>query len=300
MILVCGESRRERAEEAAAHAGPAGRAFAGGSPVLLAAGLLRLGVPAAILREGAGEAAAPRAEDAENEADDLPVLPRSEEALPAQVRAIAFRVGPLTAGPAGRADAALAEREAGGRVISVSLGLPAVARAPEAGIPPAERLLRAADHVTARDQDLRRALGLEPAEAAWLLLGRGASLVTVTLAGRGALAFAPGCAVSLPAPASAAAGAAEMFQAALLARLFRTGRMTGEGLAGLDAEALGDLLAYAGAASALACAPHGAALPSAAEVEARLQPAARRARPRPAPRACRPAGPEAAEGAAPA
>jgi fructokinase len=178
--------------------------------------------------------------------------------------------------PVGSAFAALAERERGRRVVSVDPNLrPAAIGGLANWHRAAERFYRAATLIKVSDEDIRIAWDGERdvAEAAAYWLSLGAKLVVVTEAERGATAFSAAGRVSVPGRRVAVCdtvGAGDGFHAALLARLSRTGRLSPEGIAALDREAIADLLAYATAAAAISVTRRGADLPTAAEVEAAM------------------------------
>lgn len=197
--------------------------------------------------------------------------------LPDAVRALTFGSYTMVVEPAGSSFAALAEREKGRRVISVDPNLRASligdmaqwARA-------AERFYRTASIIKASDEDVRIAWNgkVSLAEAAAFWLGRGAQLVVITEGERGASAFTAADALSLPGRRIAVrdtVGAGDAFHAALIAHLAATGRLDPEGIAALDREALGDLLAYGIAAAAITCTRPGADPPRPAEIDAMLR-----------------------------
>lgn len=211
---------------------------------------------------------------------DLPAV------LPDAIRALTFGSYTMAVEPVGSAFAALAERERGRRVISIDPNLRPTAIGDMAvWHRAAERFYRAATIIKASEEDIRIAWDgrRSPAEAASHWLDLGARLVVVTLGEQGATGFSAAGQVSVPGhrvEVKDTVGAGDTFHAALLARLALTGRLSPEAIAGLDREALADLLAYAAAAAAITVTRRGADLPTAVEVEA----AARR------PRAARSAG----------
>jgi fructokinase len=215
-----------------------------------------------------GEGAADRS----LERSDLPA------ALPAEIEALTFGSYTMVVEPVGSALAALAEREKGRRVISVDPNLrPTVFGDMARWASSAERFYRTATLIKASDEDVRIAWGgrVSIAEAAAYWLGCGAGLVVVTEGAKGATAFSAAGSVSVPGRSVVVCdtvGAGDTFHAALLALLAKTGRLHPDAIAALDAQAIGDLLAYATAAAAITVTRRGADLPTAADVEANLHP----------------------------
>lgn len=204
--------------------------------------------------------------------DDLPAV------LPDAVQALAFGSYSMAVEPVGSALATLAEREKGRRFISVDPNLrPSVIGAMAGWHAAAERFYRAATLVKASEEDIRIAWDgqLTIAEAASYWLDLGAQLVVVTEGEHGATAFSAAGRVSVPGRSVIVCdtvGAGDTFHAALLARLAQTGQLHPAGLAALDASAIGALLRYAVAASAICVMRRGADLPTVAEVEAFMAP----------------------------
>lgn len=197
--------------------------------------------------------------------------------LPDEIGALTFGSYTLAVEPVGSAFAALAEREKGRRVISVDPNVrPTVTPDMECWRRDAERFFQTATIIKASDEDVRLAFGEETslADAAAYWLRCGARLVVITQGEHGATAFTARDTVSVPGRAVAVrdtVGAGDTFHAALLARLSSTGRLDPQSIAGLDQDAIGDLLAYATAAAAITITRRGADLPHAADVEALLQ-----------------------------
>jgi fructokinase len=197
--------------------------------------------------------------------------------LPDDIRALTFGSYTMAVEPVGSAFAALAERESGRRVISVDPNLRPTAIGDMSGWhQAAERFYRAATIIKASDEDIRIAWNgqLTVAEAAAYWMDLGAQLVIVTQGGEGACAFSAAGRVCVPGhtvTVQDTVGAGDTFHAALLARLAQTGRLTQGAIAGLDRQAVADLLAYAAAAAAITVTRRGADLPTAAEVEAVLR-----------------------------
>ncbi|WP_131857364.1 carbohydrate kinase [Bosea sp. BK604] len=311
MILVCGEALIDLFVGAPEGAEMPARAVAGGSPFNVAIGLARLGVDAAFLggvsrdrfgelladilvREGvddrflvrtdrlstisvvatAGDGQPSYGFHGEGAADRSLVPADLPAELPPQIQALTFGSYTLAVEPVGSAFAALAEREAGRRVISIDPNLrPTVLGEMASWAVAAERFYRTATLIKASDEDIRTAWGgkVSIAEAAAYWLGCGAKLVVVTEGARGSVAFSAAGSISVPGRAVAVqdtVGAGDTFHAALLAQLAKTGRLHPQAIATLDLPAIADLLAYATAAAAITVTRRGADLPSAAEVEA--------------------------------
>jgi len=131
-----------------------------------------------------------------------------------------------------------------------------------------------ADVMKVSEEDLE-ALGYgAPEEAAARLMAGRVCLVVVTHGPGGASVFLPGERLTCPAPAVAVVdtvGAGDVFLAALLAELAEAGRLSVEGLAGLDAAAAGRAVRFAAAAAALTCTRRGADPPDRADVVGSLK-----------------------------
>ena len=319
MILVCGEALVDvfvgDPGTPAATALPA-EIVAGGSPFNVALGLARLGVSAAFLgglssdrfgellqgilsREGVelslspvkanpttmsvvarGADGHPRyafygadAADRLFSTADLPV------ALDDGVRCITMGSYTLAVEPVGEAYLALAEREAGRRVISIDPNLrPSIIGDLGRWASRFDRFAATASVVKSSDEDIAIAyggrLGVGEAVSRWQTAGAG--LVVVTRGAQGAIAF-PRDAEPLEVPGRTVTvvdtvGAGDTFHAALLASLDASDSLTPDRLAALSRDRLGDALAYAVAAAAITCSRRGADLPRAAEVAAALAP----------------------------
>lgn len=199
-------------------------------------------------------------------------------ALPAEIQALTFGSYTMVVEPVGSAFAALAESQKGQRVISVDPNLrPSVVGDMARWSTAAERFYRAATLIKASDEDVRIAWGgqITIAEAAAYWLDCGARLVVITEGVQGAVAFSEAGSVSVPGRpviVRDTVGAGDTFHAALLAQLAKTGRLRPDAIAALDLPAIGELLSYATAASAITVARRGADLPTAAEVDALLHP----------------------------
>lgn len=212
-------------------------------------------------------------------AADRSLLPTDlPPSLPDAVQALTFGSYTMAVEPVGSSFAVLAERERSRRVISVDPNLrPSVVGDMAQWARAAERFYRAASIIKASDEDVRIAWNGKAslAEAAAFWLGCGAQLVVITEGERGATAFTAAGALSVPGRRIAVrdtVGAGDAFHAALLARLAATGRLDPEGIAALDREAIGDLLAYATTAAAITCTRPGADPPRPAEIDAMLRP----------------------------
>lgn len=197
-------------------------------------------------------------------------------ALPPEVRALTFGSYSMAVEPTGTTLASLAEREHGRLVISVDPNLrpsvvPDMARWAHA----AERFYRTATIIKASDEDVRIAWGgkLSLQEAAAYWLGLGAKLVVITRGAEGALGFSAAGSIELPAKAASVrdtVGAGDSFHAALLARLSQTGRLSLDGIAGLDRAGLADVMNHAATAASITVGRRGADLPKAVEIAAEL------------------------------
>ena len=311
MILVCGEALIDLFLGPAAGAALPVTAAAGGSPFNLAVGLARLGAPAGYLgglsrdafgdflmarlaAEGVDTALTRRSPrptplaivsadaagqpaysfHAEGCADRDLTPAELPPSLGPEVEAIAMGSFALAVEPVGSALLALAEREAGQRVISLDPNLrPSMVGDLARWRERFGRFLRCAAIVKLSLEDLDAAYGAGTDAEAWARqrLAEGAALVVLTRGERGAIGWSAAARVEMPARPVAVVdtvGAGDTFHAALLARLRQRGLLRREALAGLDAGPLGDVLRYAGIAAALTCTRRGADLPRAAEVEA--------------------------------
>lgn len=311
MILVCGEALIDLFVGPAEGTEMPARAVAGGSPFNVAIGLARLGSNSAFFggisrdRFGtlladvlAGEgvddryivrterlstlsavATAPDGQPSysfhgEGAADRSLALADLPAELPDAVRAITFGSYTLAVEPVGSTYAALAEREAGRRVISVDPNVrPNVTPDMAAWHRAAERFFRTATIVKASDEDIRLAFGVGTslADAADFWRRNGARLVVITRGAEGAIAFGGFGTLEVEGRRVAVrdtVGAGDTFHAALLARLEATGRLDPTAIADLDRAAAGDLLAYARDAASITITRRGADLPTAADIEA--------------------------------
>jgi fructokinase len=229
--------------------------------------------PLAIVSAGAnGQAAysfhADNCADRDLSPADLP------PSLGPEVEAIAMGSFALAVEPVGSALLALAEREAGHRVISLDPNL----RPSMVGDLPRWRerfghFLRRAAIVKLSIEDLDTAYGASTDGEAWARqrLAEGVALVVLTRGEHGATGWCSAARVEVPArPLTVidTVGTGDTFHTALLARLHRRGLLRRGALAGLDLNQLGDALRYASTAAALTCTRRGAGLPRATELEA--------------------------------
>lgn len=311
MILVCGEALIDLFVGAPEGAEMPARAVAGGSPFNVAIGLARLGVETGffggisrdrfgelladiLVREGvddrflvrtdrlstisavvtAGDGQPSYGFHGEGAADRSLKLADLPAELPPEVQALTFGSYTMAVEPVGSSFAALAEREAGRRVISIDPNLrPTVLGDMTSWAVAAERFYRTATLIKASDEDIRTAWGgrLSIAEAAAYWLGCGAKLVVVTEGERGAVAFSAAGSIAVPGrrvSVQDTVGAGDTFHAALLAQLAKTERLSPQAIAALDLPELAELLAYATAAAAITVTRRGADLPTAAEIDA--------------------------------
>ena len=198
-------------------------------------------------------------------------LPR----LDASIAAVALGSYPLAIEPIGSSLLTFAERAAASRLV-VSLDpnvRPSVTSDLDRWRQRFEQFARTATILKLSREDLAIAYGTDPDEWAAGRLADGAELVIVTDGAAGAIAYhrhhrrhRPGRSIAVV----DTVGAGDTFHAALLARLAQKNLLNRAALAGLTAEALGDLVDYAITAAAITCTRRGADLPHRAEVEAML------------------------------
>ena len=193
-------------------------------------------------------------------------------ALPDEVSCLHFGSFSLVVDPTAGSLLELAERERGRRFVSLDPNVRANVE-PDLGRwrRGIERFARTADLVKLSEEDLGH---LDPAAdpdrlaAAWL--DGGARIVVLTRGAAGAVLWTPAGRVEHPGFAAEVVdtvGAGDAFQAALLARLDETGRLTAE----RDATPLSDgegerLLAFACEAAARSCGRRGADFPRRADL----------------------------------
>jgi fructokinase len=200
-------------------------------------------------------------------------LPR---ALPDETAAITFGSYSLAVEPCGSAYLALARRESGRRIISLDPNVRPTIVGDMAGWRGRFADFAAcATLVKASDEDIALAYGPDADIGAvarqWLDLGP--KLVVVTQGAQGATAFFGAGHLALPGrPVDVidTVGAGDTFHAALLARLDQRGRLNRQVFSALTADIVGDLVAYAIAASAITCSRRGADLPRRQDVETAL------------------------------
>lgn len=191
--------------------------------------------------------------------------------VPVTARAFHFGSYAMVVEPVGGAQRALIEREHRRSLIAYDPNVrltvePALARwrGVLAWMLPRTHLLKVSE------EDLGLLFpGRAPADLAAAWLTQGPRLVVVTRGGEGSLAFSAAASVTA-APASAdvvdTVGAGDTFQAALLTWLAEQDRLSIDGVTGLDASALRDLLGFATRAAAITCSRRGADLPRRGEL----------------------------------
>lgn len=188
------------------------------------------------------------------------------EHVPATARAFHFGSYAMVVEPVGGAQRALIEREHRRSLIAYDPNVrltvePALERwrGALAWMLPRTHLLKVSE------EDLGLLFpGRAPADLATAWLTQGPRLVVVTRGGDGSLAFSA-AASATAAPVSVdvvdTVGAGDTFQAALLTWLAEQDRLSIDGVTGLDAPALRDLLGFATRAAAITCSRRGADLP---------------------------------------
>jgi len=194
-------------------------------------------------------------------------------ALPDSVRAVHVGGFPMAVEPAKSAYAALINREAGRRFISLDPNVrPALMGGMSAFAAHFEALCPQADLVKASREDIGHLYpGTEPAAIAarWRGLGAGAVIITDGL--RGAAAWNGAGEAASPASPIAVVdtvGAGDAFMSALLDGAAERGCLAPGALAATPPAALGALVARANAAAGLTCGRRGADPPTAAELGA--------------------------------
>ena len=193
-------------------------------------------------------------------------------ALPEDLNAIAAGSYALGVEPIGSALAELIRREGERRVISLDPNVrPRVVGDVAAFRSRFEALLASATIVKGSAEDVELFYGtrdLAAVASEWL--GRGPRLVVVTRGEDGPLAAFRDGLVERPTPqvdVVDTVGAGDTFHAGLLAHLDVAGRLTRDGIAGLDRTSLSETLDFAAAAAALACTRRGANPPTWDEVQ---------------------------------
>ncbi len=191
--------------------------------------------------------------------------------LAPEVTALHFGSYTLVCPPTADTYFALAQREAGQRLLSID---PNVRLNVEPDVALWRRRLVAwvkiADVVKVSAEDLELLYpGCDVDQTARLWLSEGPALVVVTKGGEGAVAFTRREEVAMVAPAVNmidTVGAGDAFQAALLDQLLRRGCTGGLQLAALSALELQSILRFACMAGALTCTRQGADLPRRDEI----------------------------------
>ena len=308
MIVVSGEALMDVFAAGTTAAGVMLDARVGGSPFNVAVGLARLGQPAAFFgglsqgflgdrllaalqAEGVDTSCAMRLPDPATislvglDAHGVPSyafygdgaadrrLPPS--ALAAVPRAQAYQFGSyaMVVEPVAATQRALVERECGRSVIAYD---PNIRLNVE---PDLERwrdtlrwMLPRTHLLKVSDEDLGLLYpGADVTQLTREWLAVGVQLVVVTRGGEGAWAWTVARHVAVPpVPVTVAdtVGAGDTFQAALLTALAERGRLSREGLAGLDEATLTAVLSFAAQAAAITCSRRGADLPRRAELPA--------------------------------
>ncbi len=187
------------------------------------------------------------------------------------IAALHFGSYSLVAAPSADAFAALAEKEAGNRLISVD---PNVRLTVESDIDVwktrMDRLLPLADLVKISREDMDALFpGVQPDDFARQCLDRETGLVVVTMGVDGAVGYGRCGRVEVPAAnvrVVDAVGAGDSYQAALLSGLDEMNALSPQELQSLDLETLEFLLNYAAEAAALTCSRRGADLPTQSEL----------------------------------
>lgn len=179
----------------------------------------------------------------------------------------------LVVEPTGTSLLALARREAGRRLITLDPNVrPTVEPDLDIWRRRIDAFVETADIVKVSTEDLELLYpGTEAETVARRWLNHGAALVIVTAGGEGADAFAGHARVHVPASKVAVVdtvGAGDTFQAALIAALAETGRLSRTAVERLNPAALQRLLGFAMAAAALTCTRRGADLAYRAELPA--------------------------------
>ncbi|MBL6929181.1 MAG: carbohydrate kinase [Rhodospirillales bacterium] len=187
------------------------------------------------------------------------------------IGALHFGSYSLVAAPSADAFAALAQKEAGKRLISVDPNVRLNVE-PDIGIwrSRMDFLLPFADLVKISEEDIEALFpGVQADNFARQWMDRGAGLVVVTKGVGGAVGFGrhgPVEVPSIPVDVVDAVGAGDSFQAALLCGLDEMGALSSQGLRSLNRETLGTLLNFAAEAASLTCSRRGADLPTQSEL----------------------------------
>jgi fructokinase len=192
-------------------------------------------------------------------------------ALDAAVRAIHVGSYATVVEPVATALETLVRRERGTRLIAYDPNVRLnVEPALERWRARVDSLAALAHLVKISDEDLHLLYGaVDEAALAECWLAGGAGLVVVTRGARGASAWNRRGRAEVPAPVVTAVdtvGAGDTFQAAMLAHLAETDRLSPAALAAMDEQALARLLRFAAGAAALTCSRRGADMPRRAEL----------------------------------
>ena len=169
-----------------------------------------------------------------------------------------------------------AEREARRLVIALDCNLrPALVGPLNAWQQRIEQIAQRAAIIKLSAEDFAGGWGEEAdiEEYATRWLDQGTKLVVMTRGANGATAWHRCGNVTVPAVPvrlSDTVGAGDSFQAALLGRLAKKGRLNHCGLAMLDEASIFDSLHYANVAASLSCERRGADLPTQADIEAKM------------------------------
>lgn len=234
--------------------------------------LARMANPTTLAVVAFGPAGEPRYTFYGEGAADRSLTRENLPALPDAVSCLHFGSFSLVVDPTAGTLFNLAERERGRRFVSLDPNVRANVE-PDLGRwrREIERFARTADLVKLSEEDLGH---LDPAAdpdrlaAAWL--DGGARIVVLTRGAAGAVLWTPAGRVEHPGFAAEVVdtvGAGDAFQAALLARLDETGRLTAErDAAPLTEGEAGRLLAFACDAAAKSCARRGADFPRRADL----------------------------------
>ncbi len=187
---------------------------------------------------------------------DLPAFQKT-------VSALHFGSFSLAEEPCGSALEALMQREQRDRIISIDINVrPSLIRNRDGYLARIERLVEMADIVKLSTDDLdwlEPGGAFEPTARRWL--DRGARLIVLTRTSEGAIAIAPGGAVTVGVPAVKVAdtiGAGDTFTAGMLVRLHQHGLMSKGDVATLDRDAIGDVLDFAARAASVTVSRPGA------------------------------------------
>ena len=310
MILVCGEALIDLFVAAEDPTGRTLTGVVGGSPFNLAAGLARLGVRTAffggvstdhfgrLIADGLAAEGIDRSLLRRSSLPSPLVVVTPDEAghpsyafyarsaecdvrvadVPAQLQegttALALGSYLLAHDPIGPALLALAQREAGRRVISLDCNLrPALAGPLEVWREQIDHFARIASIIKLSDEDFISGWGRDARiqELVDRWMGYGAHVVVMTLGAGGAVAWSRSGRTTLRGPAIRVVdtvGAGDSFQAAFLARLTQRGLLSPKALEQLDQHQLADAVHYANVAAGLTCSRRGADLPRRAAVDA--------------------------------